>query len=201
MGLDLTLFSISNKAKFVLEKAKLNQNYANDFDKIQDMDSLKLNLRMVQSIDKAQENILKELIEDSKIVLSDYSDNKIEKYRFYSKTRGYETLSYLLREFLKDKHCNIINEKIFYGGTDINNTESICLKYFDSHEVIQIHDLLKSIDFSDIVKFYDYPKMESTVYKPTRPENLHYLESEFEELKTFFDEATRLNSFIITKIS
>lgn len=67
MGLDLELFSISNKAKFVLDKAKLKVDYANDFDKIQNTDNLELHLKMVQANpDGTPEYILKNLLKTQK---------------------------------------------------------------------------------------------------------------------------------------
>lgn len=203
MGFDLTLFSISEKANFVLEKAKLDKNYANDFDKIQDTDDLILHLRMIQSNpDETPENILKELIEDSKAVLSHYPDSNIKKYQFYSQTRGYETLNYLLIAYLKSKKINIDDNKVFFGGKDIiNNTQYQSFQYLDNFKTMEISNLLQMIDFSDIVKFYNYKKLENSVYKLTRPENLVYLKVEFEDLKTFFYEAKKLNAFVIIKIN
>jgi len=203
MGFDLTLFSISEKANFVLEKSKLDKNYANDFDKIKDIDDLRLHLRMIQSNpDGTPENILKELIEDSKVVLSHYPDSNIKKYQFYSQTRGYETLNYLLIAYLKSKKININDNKVFFGGKDIiNNTQYQRFQYLDNFKTMEICNLLQMIDFSDIVKFYDYKKLENSVYKLTRPENLVYLKVEFEDLKTFFHEAKKLNAFVVIKIS
>lgn len=202
MGLDLTLFSISNKAKFVLEKAKLNENYANDFDKIQDTNNLELQLKMVQeNPDGTPEHILQELIEDSKIVLSLYPNNKPDKYQFHSRTRGYETLNYLLTEYLKENHTNIENEKVFFGGTDIlNNSPFPRFQYLDHLQALKNSNLLQPIDFSTIAKFYDYQKMENVVYKLIEPENLGHLKAEFEELKTFFNEAIKLDAFIVIKV-
>lgn len=203
MGLDLTLFAISNKAKFILEKAKVNEDYANDFDKIQDTHKLKLHLRMIQSNpDGTPENVLKELIEDSKVVVSHYPDNKIDKFRFYSQTRGYETLNYLLIKFLKSKNINFGNTKVFCGGTDIiKNSQYLRFQYFDNLKTLEISNLLQPIDFSDIVEFYNYDKMENLVYKLIKPENLTDLKDEFEELKAFFNEAKLLNAFVVIKIS
>lgn len=202
MALDLTLFSISNKVKFVLEKAKLNENYANDFDKIQNINNLKLQLRMIQLMpDGTPENILQELINDSKIVLDYYPEDKIEKYRFQSRTRGYETLNYLLSEYLKYNKIYNVKNKVFFEGTDIiNNSQYLRFQYLDNVETKEIYILLKQIDFSDIMKFYDFEKMKNIVYKVTRPENLNHLEVEFKELKYFFYEATKLDAFTIIKI-
>lgn len=201
MGLDLTLFSISNKAKFVLEKVKLDENYANDFDQIQNTNNLRLQLSMVQSSpDGTPENILQELINDSKIVLSYYPDHKIDKYQCKSRTRGYETLNYLLTEYLKHNKMYIDNKKIFFGGIDfVSNSKYIRFQYFSNVKIKEISNLLKLIDFSNIVKFYDYQKMES-VYKLTSPENLDYLKVEFNELKKKINEATKLDAFIVIKI-
>lgn len=202
MALDLTLFSISNKVKFVLEKAKLNENYANDFDKIQNINNLKLQLRMIQLMpDGTPENILQELINDSKIVLDYYPEDKIEKYRFQSRTRGYETLNYLLSEYLKYNKIYNVKNKVFFEGTDIiSNSQHLRFQYLDNVETKEIYILLKQIDFSDIMKFYDFEKMKNIVYKVTRPENLNHLEVEFKELKYFFYEATKLDAFTIIKI-
>lgn len=203
MGFDLTLFAISNEDKFVLEKAKLNENYADDFDKIQDTNNLRLHLRMVQSYPNEKPyKILLELIEDSKVVLSHYPDSNIKKYQFYSQTRGYETLNYLLTAYLKSKKINIDDNKVFFGGKDIIiNTQYQRFQYLDNFKTMEISDLLQNIDFSDIIKFYDHKKLENSVYKLTRPENLVYLKAEFEDLKTFFHEAKKLNAFVIIKIS
>ncbi|MCX8534058.1 DUF1877 family protein [Chryseobacterium luquanense] len=203
MGLDLALFSISNKAKFVLEKAKVNEDYANDFDKIQDTNKLRLHLRMIQSNpDGTPEKVLKELIEDSKVVLSHYPDNKIDKFQFFSQTRGYETLNYLLIKFFVSKNIDFDNTKLFFGGIDIiNNSQYLRFQYFDNLKTLEISNLLQAIDFSDIVKFYDYDEMENTVYKLLKPENLTDLKGEFEELKAFFNEAKLLNAFVVIKIS
>jgi len=201
MGLDLTLFSISNKANFVLEKAKSDEKYANDFEKIQDINSLRLCLRMVQSNpDGTPKNILEELIEDSKVVLSYYTDSNINKYQFHSRTRGYETLNYLLIAYLKSRKINVDNNKVFFSGTNISNSQHQ-LQYLDNLKTLEISNLLQTINFSDIVEFYDYEKIKNLVYKLTRPENLAYLEVEFEELKTFFNEAKLLNSFVVIKIN
>lgn len=202
MALDLTLFSIPNKAKFVLEKAKLNENYANDFDKIQEINNLKLQLRMIQLMpDGTPENILQELINDSKIVLNYYPEDKIEKYRFQSRTRGYETLKYLLSEYLKYNKIYNTKNKVFFEGTDIiNNSQHLLFQYLDNEETKEIYILLKKIDFSDIMKFYDFDKMKNIVYKVIRPENLNHLEVEFEELKDFFYEATKLDALTVIKI-
>ena len=203
VGLDLRLFAISDKAKFVLEKVRLSINYANDFDKIQDMDNLELHLKMVQTNpDGTPEYILKELIEDSEIVLSFYPNRKADKYQFQSLTRGYETLNYLLTEYLKDNHISIKKEKIFYSGTDIfANSQLQGLQYLDLSQTLEIYNLLKPVDFSSLVKFYDYEKMRNLVYKLTRPENLDHLKAEFERLKIFFKEATELKSFVVIKMS
>ena len=185
-----------------MDKAKLNVDYANDLDKIQDTDSLVLCLKMVQANpDGTPADILKELIEDSKIVLSQYPDSKTDKYQFHSGTRGYETLNYLLTEYLKANQIHIENEEIFYGGTDIYQTQYPRLQIFDNFKTAEISNLLQPIDFSNIAKFYDYQKMESVVYKLTRPENLNHLKAEFEALKTFFKEATKLEAFVVIKIS
>lgn len=202
MGLDLTLFSISSQAKFVLEKAKTNSDYANDFDKIQDTENLKLHLKMVQANpDGTPEYVLQELIRDSKIVLSHYPDTKIDKYRFHFGGYGYETLNYLLVEFLKEKHLNIGKGKIFYDGIDICNTQLIRLQYIDHFKTAEISNLLKSIDFSSIVRYYDYEKMLNLVYKLAKPEKLSHLEAEFNNLKIFFNEAVKLDAFVVVKVN
>lgn len=68
-------------------------------------------------------------------------------------------------------------------------------------KTLEISDLLQPIDFSEIVKFYDYDKMKNLVYKLIKPENLTDLKDEFEELKVFFNEAKLLNAFVVIKIS
>lgn len=201
MGLDLTLFSISTKAKFLLEKARINIDYANDFDKIQDTKLLKRHLEMVKANpDGTPEHILEELIEDSKTVLSHYPDFKTDKYQFNFRTSGYETLNYLLKEFLKDQKKHVEREKIFYGGTDIYQTQYTSLQFINNLITIEISNLLQSIDFSNLIKFYDYQKMDGVIYKLTKPENLNFLKADFEELKAFFFEATKLNAFVVIKI-
>jgi hypothetical protein len=204
MGLDLTLISISNNAKFVLDKAKQNIKYAIDLDKIQDTELLKLHLKMVQANpDGTPEGLLQELIEDSEKVLSYYPNKKIENYIFCSRTRGYDTLNYLLTHHLKDKQSNITpgDTKIFYGGTDIECSSQLPrFQYLDNVRTAEICDLLEPIDFSSLLEYYDYKVMETLVYKLTKPENIIHLEEEFEQLKTFYKEAKTLGAFVLIRV-
>ncbi|MEN2398162.1 DUF1877 family protein [Flavobacterium sp. MC2016-06] len=202
MGIDLRLFSISNQAKFVLEKAQSNIYYAIDFDKIQNIESLKLHLKMIQtSPDGTPEKVIKELIEDSIQVLNFYPDKRNKNYVFDSYNRCYATMDYLLEEYLKDKN-KIKTNQIFYKGIDIEcQSEWIRFQYLDYKETAVISDLLEPISFSELIKYYDFEKMTGHVYKLANRENSIYLEEEFNKLKSFYRHAKELDAFVIIKMN
>jgi hypothetical protein len=202
MGIDLRLFSISNQAKFVLEKAQSNVYYAIDFDKIQNTESLKLHLKMIQtSPEGTPEKVIKELIEDSIQVLNFYPDKRNKNYVFDSYNRGYATIDYLLEEYLKDKN-KIKTNQIFYKGIDIEcQSEWIRFQYLDCKETAVISDLLEAISFSELIKYYDFEKMTQHVYKLINRENSIYLEEEFNKLKSFYRHAKELDAFVIIKMN
>jgi hypothetical protein len=206
MGLDLELFAISKKADYIIEKARQNRNYAIDMYMICRTDDLKQSLKMEQSNDKGSEfvNSLTELINDSEFVTSFYPHNQKDQYRFYSGTRGYDTLNYLLRQYITDRPnlSKADNQYIFYGGTDIDFAEQfVQFQYLNTSQVIAICDLLNLIEFDNLLKYYNYEKMEGNVYKLTRPENLGYLRAEFDDLKNFYKNAQQLDAFVITRVS
>lgn len=202
MGLDLQLFSISNKADFVLEKAKLDIDYAIDFDKILNTETLQLHLKMVQeNPDGTSEFALKELIEDSVKVINYYPDKNIEKHTFYSNTRGYATLGYLLTQYLKDKY-KLETSEIFYKGIAIEcKSQWTRFEYLDDTKTTEVSNLLDKIEFEELLKYYDYKSMSEDVYKLITPEKFNLLEEEFNLLKEFYKNAKDLDSFVIIKIS
>lgn len=202
MALDLQLFSISNKENFVLEKAKLDIDYAIDFDKILNTETLQLHLKMIQeNPDGTSEFALKELIEDSVKVVNSYPDKNIAKYTFYSNTRGYATLGYLLKQYLKDRF-KLETFEIFYKGIAIEcKSQWVRFEYLDSIKTTEISDLLDKIEFEELLKYYDYKLMSEDVYKLTNPEKFNLLEEEFNLLREFYKNAKDLNSFVIIKIS
>lgn len=204
MGLDLTLIAVSDKARFILDKAKQNSKYAADFDKIQDPELLRLNLEMAQvAPDESSIEILKDLIEDSEKMLQFYPKRNPDKYIFRSLTRGYETLNYLLIYYLKSSQKDALsNGKVFYGGTDINcDMQFSHLRHIDNKQVSEICEILEPIAFSRLLEYYDFGKMDNSVYKLTKPERLKCLEEEFEQLKTFYINAKKLGSFVLVKIN
>ncbi|BDU24436.1 hypothetical protein FLGSB24_11800 [Flavobacterium sp. GSB-24] len=202
MGLDLHLFSIPGKADFVIEKAKSNLSYAIDFDKILDVKTLRLHLKMIQkNSDVNTENRLEELIEDSIKVVYFYPNQNIENYNFYSRTRGYDTINYLLKHYLKDKNKIKVSE-IFYSGIMIeNDSQFVRFEYINQEKVNEIYNLLKCVEFDELIKYYNLEEMQNIVYKLIHPDKFVYLKEEFNELKRFYEEAEKLNAFVVVKIS
>jgi hypothetical protein len=202
MALDLHLFSISGKADFILEKAKSKLFYAIDFDKILDTKTLRLHLKMLQeNPDGTPQDILEELIEDSLQVVRFYPNHNIENYTFYSRTQGYSTINYLLKHYLKDKNKIEVSE-IFYSGIKIeNDSQFVRFEYINQEKVSEIYNLLKWVEFDELVHYYDPEKMQDAVYKLVSPDKFVYLKEEFNQLKNFYKEAKKLNAFVIVKIS
>jgi hypothetical protein len=206
MALDLELFAISNKANFIIEKSRQNRHYAIDLDKICDIDKLKLHLEMVRADpnEKDFEESLTKLIKDNEIITGFYPAKKNDDFRFYSKTRQYETLNYLLLKFFSDKtiQTRIQNNSLFYGGTDIDySKQHTAFRYLTDERTAEVCDLLNSVDFDSLLPYYDKEKMEQAgVYKLTRPENLENLRDEFQELKQFYNNAKNIDAFILAKI-
>lgn len=202
MGLDLRLFAISYEANFVLEKVKSNLYYAIDFDKILDTETLKLHLRMIQkNSDGIPENIMQELIEDSTKVINCYPNKNKDNYSFYSFTRGYETLNYLLKEYLKDK-TNVEVSELFYSGIEIENeSQFVRFHYIDKEEVQRIYELLEPIEFNELIKYYHYDIMIENIYKLVLSDRFKFLEEEFNNLKKFYFESKMIDAFVIIKIS
>jgi len=202
MGLDLKLFSISSKVDFVLEKAKSNLFYAIDFDKILDTKMLELNLKMVQrSPDGTPESVLEELILDSRIVVDCFPNRNIENYVFYSKTRSYGTLSFLLEKYLTDKN-KLKTSEVFYLGIKIENeSQFVRFEYINPKEVNEIYNLLKFIEFDELIKYYYSEEIQDNVYKLVHPDRFIFLKKEFDELKKFYKESKNLDAFVVIKIS
>lgn len=162
-------------------------------------------LKMVLSNDNNTQAVhsLTELIKDSEFVTSFYPHNQKDQYRFYSSTRGYGTLNYLLGQYINERPnlSKADNQYIFYGGTDIDYAEQfVQFQYLDTSQVIAICDLINLIEFDDLLKYYNYEKMEGIVYKLTRPEGLDYLRVEFGDLKNFYKNAKQLDAFVITRV-
>ena len=202
MGLDLRLFAIPDKADFVLEKAKSNLYYAIDFDKILDTKSLELNLKMIQeNPDGTPENIIQELIEDSIKVINCYPNKNSGNYNFYSFTKGYETLNYLLKEYLKDK-MNVEVSELFYSGIKIENeSQFVRFHYINKEQVKRIYELLNPIEFNELIKYYNYESMIENIYKLVLSDRFKFLEEEFNNLKKFYFESKMIDTFVIIKIS
>lgn len=205
MGLDLTLIAIPNNASFIIDKARKSNYYATDVDKIHNPNELRLHLSMVQGIpaEKDFEDSLTELINDSEYLNSLYPDNVREKYIFHSRTRGYETLSYLLQQYLQQNlQVENFSKNTFYSGIDIDFAKQHTkLEYIDPTKAVKLSDLLNSIEFDQLLNYYDYEKMKSHVYKLTTPDNLNTLKEEFIELQQFYQSVKNLGAFIIVKIS
>jgi len=207
MALDLTLIAISSQAGFIIEKAMQYHQYAADLDKIYDTNSLRLQWQMAQAYDEPQDTQqdLLELIEDSELVNSCYPENEKQNYQFHSYTRGYETINYLLLQYLAEKglSTDIDDDRIFYGGQDIDYAKQhVGFRCINSIDTASICELLNSIEFDHLLKYYDYNKLsDSGVYKLTQPENLTALQEEFQELANFYSRAKALDAFILVKIS
>jgi hypothetical protein len=205
MGLDLQLTAIPNKANFIIGKARENNYYATDIDKVHHTHELKQQLKMVQAnpAEKHFESSLAELIKDSEFLTSLYPGRKVENYVFRSGTRGYETINYLILQYLQHNHRQeSFNYHVFYGGTDIDFAKQHTrLEYIDNIKIAQLSDLLNSIEFDRLLYYYDYDKMQNVVYKLTTPEHLHELKKEFKELQKFYLSAKNLDAFIIVKVS
>lgn len=183
---------------------KQNQTcfYAIDFDKILDVKTLRLHLKMIQrNSDVNTENRLEELIEDSIKVVHFYPNHNIENYNFYSRTRGYDTINYLLKHYLKDKNKITVSE-IFYSGIMIeNDSQFVRFEYINQEKVNEIYNLLKCVEFDELIKYYNLEEMQNIVYKLIHPDKFVYLKEEFNELKRFYEEAEKLNAFVVVKIS
>jgi hypothetical protein len=205
MALDLELSAISNKANFIIDKARQNRNYANDMHMICRINDLQHQLKMVQSSENNSEQVssLTELIQDSEYINSLYPVSQKNSFRFFSSTRGYSTLTYLLHQYLKDRPQLVENENIFYGGVDIDFAKQfVQFRYLDTNRTIETCDLLNAVEFNDLLPYYDFEAMTGQqIYKLTRPEGLEQLRAEFEELKRFYRNAKQLDAFVITKIS
>lgn len=207
MALDLTLTAISSKAGFIIEKAWQQYQYAADLDKICDTSKLRLFCQMAQAYNEPPETLqdLQELIADSELVNSLYPDHNKEAYQFYSFSRGYETLNYLLLQHLTATGIqeDYDNERLFYGGLDIDYAKQhTAFRYITNADTALIADLLTSIEFDQLLPYYDYDSLsEAGVYKLTRPENLAALQEEFQELTRFYSRAKALDAFIMVKIS
>ena len=205
MALDLTLIAIPKKASFILDKAQKDPHYAMDLDKVQNTDALKHQLKMVQADPKEKkfEKSLVELIEDSEWLTNLYPDGKSKNYIFVSKTRGYDTLNYLLQQYILDNRPGEnFDKNIFHGGLDIDFARQYTrLEYLDAERAAQVSDLLNSIEFDELLKYYDPEAMSAIVYKLIGPEHLGNLKSEFQELQQFYLSAKRIEAFIIIKVS
>ena len=205
MGLDLTLIAISNKANFIIDKARQNNYYAADIDKLYNTNTLKHHLKMVQAKpgDKAFEASLKELIKDSEFLTTFYPNGKYENYVFSSETRGYDTINYLLQQSLQNDHRQkSFNRNTFYGGIDIDFAKQHTrLEYIDHIKVSELSDFLNSFKFEALLSHYNYDRMINTVYKLIGADDLEGLEVEFKKLQTFYLSAKALDAFMIAKVS
>lgn len=205
MGLDLSLIAIPEKGKFIIDKARNNMLYSIELNKILNIELLFSNLKMTQANqDETESLVLLELIEDSKEILKLYPNQNEKEYCFYSKTRGYETLNYLLKKYYEktENHPFVQNYKLFYGGIDIDyGKQFIRLHYINKEKVCEICGLMESISFNQLLDYYNFDILNGEIYKLTNPENLSYLEVEYNELKQFYIKSKNINAFIIVQIS
>ena len=202
MGLDLSLTALPPAAGFALAKARARPAYAAEFDKILDPDHLRQHLRMLAATpaDPAAA-VLREMLADTEQILTQLPAGQ-PLLTFYSGTRGYATLDYLLEAWLAARGQPLpAGRYVFYGGTALDsNGEHAYFQYLTPAQVAAVAAVLAAADFAALLEFYDYERLwELGVYKLTRPQSLPYLAEEYAELQAFYRAAATQGAAVLAR--
>jgi len=128
-----------------------------------------------------------------------YPGQDPKPYRFDSRYRGYSTLKFLLQ-----KHCKAMGEPVFhfFEGKRLPTISPYSQIHFLANEdVLRINGQLSAITFKQLLVQYDYEEVLNNAYKPKSPDQLHYLEEEYQELVSFFARAAALKAYVIIQLT
>lgn len=127
-----------------------------------------------------------------------YPGQDPKPYLFDSYYRAYGTLN-----FLVSKHCKVVGKPFFHFFKGKHVTSVVPnngIRYHESQDVARINGLLSGISFQELMEQYDYEEVSKNAYKAKSPDELHYVEKEYQELVLFFEQAAALNTYIVIHI-
>jgi hypothetical protein len=181
MALDLTLCLVPKQIEAIFSKALINKPYAEWVEFVPGI----LRGRDFTSI---EDNAFAEL--EKEVEALNRFFHFTEDYYFYDVNRSFSTVDYLFNEYIKANSLPMQQAILWEGGNafpTIVATQGMPIKLYDEAQVRAIALLLIDLEFSDLLRHYEYDKMlEAGVYKLTSLENRESLEETFYTVKYLF---------------
>lgn len=181
MALDLTLCLVPKQIETLFSKAASNSNYA---EWMQFIPSLYKN----PDYEDYQDEDLIQLKEDVAALGNIYQFT--DDHYFYDTSRCSSTIDYLINEHARAAALSIQPSFLWKGGNEFPNatsTQGMSIRLYDKKHIENISLLLISLEFNDLLVYYNYEKMQDAgVYKLTHPKNLEVLELAFYEIQDIF---------------
>ncbi|MBC6994940.1 DUF1877 family protein [Neolewinella lacunae] len=138
-----------------------------------------------------------EFKKDAQMLLEYYPNKQFDNKYYFDSNRTYDALDYLI-----SKKINDYNYTFFGDGIEFKESLGVqgrTLKYWDIKILRRKSKLVEKIESGDLMKHYDFEKMEKLgVYKISQI-NCHKenVEEVFINLKSFLSEAIQLNGYVL----
>lgn len=124
--------------------------------------------------------------------------NKIFESKYYMDTkRIFGVLDYLIAKYENDENLSFFNDGL--PVSDLKSGQGFLLKYWNHDTIKNKRILIENIQYDDLIKQYDYEKMEACgVYKINQiHEHKNSIKALFLELKEFMSHAEALKGFVM----
>lgn len=138
-----------------------------------------------------------EFKKDARTLLEYYPNKKFDDKYYFDSNRNYDALDYLISRYINNHNYSFFNDGIEFKQSIGGQGQT--LKYWSKEILIEKAKLIEKIESSDLMKHYDFEKMEKLgVYKITqidyKKENIKEV---FNNLKFFLNEAIKLNGYVL----
>jgi hypothetical protein len=191
MGLDLSMTAVPIEMKNIFSKAiKKNES---------EYPSIIFSLPSVFKADFCdfRHPDWMEFKKDAQTLLEYYPNNRFDNKYYFNSNRSYDALDYLIPRYINNANYSFFNDGIEFKHSVGGQGQT--LKYWNKEILIEKAKLIKKIKSSDLMKHYDFKKMEEHgVYKITQinshKENIAEV---FTNLKLFLSEAMKINGYVL----
>ncbi|MFD2564788.1 DUF1877 family protein [Aquimarina rubra] len=138
-----------------------------------------------------------EFKKDARTLLQYYPNNKFDYKYYFDSNRSYDALDYLISRYITDYNYSFFNEGIEFKQSVGGQGQT--LKYWSKEILIEKAKLIEKIEFSDLMKHYDFEQMEELgVYKITQIDyNKGNIKEVFINLKFFLNEAIKVSGYVL----
>lgn len=138
-----------------------------------------------------------EFKKDAQDLLEYYPNNKFEEKYHFDTNRHYDVIDYLIKQYKSNTKSSF-----FYDGFNVKeskSTQGFSLQYWNSKIVKKKRVCIESIDYKDIIKYYDFEKMyQNGVYKIDQIDrHKDSIKTVFDDLRNFLVNADALNGIVL----